>query len=93
MNRIYCYDRYAQVKRLALVFAIMITAAGASALTVHADPQVAQLPRVEITGQSIETQVARARENQTVAQLPRVVIDGQRTLDGQRVAARSTAAQ
>jgi len=47
---------------------------------------MSQLPRVEITGQSIPTQIALARETNTVAQLPRVVVDGQRNVDGQRVA-------
>jgi uncharacterized membrane protein (DUF4010 family) len=88
MNTVYCYDRNAQIKRLGVVVAIMIAAVGAGAMSAQDDRHVAmsQLPRVEITGQSIPTQIALARETNTVAQLPRVVVEGQRNVDGQRIA-------
>ena len=67
MNTVYCYDRFATLKRLGAA-AFLIFGAGAvlaTSLPAHAATKVEVLPRVVVTGKAVRPEV-----------LPRVVVTG-----------------
>lgn len=92
MNTIRCYDRFANLKRIAaligvttgiaagLLLALPARAAQPQAL---AQAQVQKLPTVIISGKA-----TRAVAVDEVRSLPTVVVTGRRAIDGQQVAAR-----
>lgn len=94
MNTVRCYDRFAALKRWALL-SMLLTGAAAAVLIATpaaAAPTVHQLPRVVVTGKSQATRAAEVQARQVVT-LPRVVVVAERRGGLQRVslvAARSS---
>lgn len=88
-NTVYCYDRFAGLKRAAALIGIttgiaagLLLALPARAAQPAAQAVVQTLPTVVITGKA--TRAAKPE----VQRLPTVVITAKRSLDGQQVAQR-----
>lgn len=86
MNTIRCYDRFANLKRIAALIGVTTGIAAGLLLALPAraaQPQVQKLPTVIISGKATRTVAV-----DEVRSLPTVVVTGRRAIDGQQVAAR-----